>query len=129
MSPSPPADNIAAPFISQIEVSPLLSCQTTSSMPSPLKSPVPTTDQFVGMFPIPAVDATCTPFMNQMAVLPVASRQRMSLLPSPLKSAIPTTDHVTGGTFPRPPADETRPPLSISQTARLPDESSHKMSP
>jgi hypothetical protein len=53
--PSPPADNTAAPFINQIEVSPTVSRQTMSALPSPLKSPVLTTDQLVGILPTPAV--------------------------------------------------------------------------
>jgi hypothetical protein len=45
-------------------------------MPSPLKSPVPITDQFVEMLTRLAEDETCVPLMNQMEVLPLVSRQQ-----------------------------------------------------
>ena len=47
-------------------------------MPSPLKSPVPTTDQLVGMAPTLAAEETVAPFMNQIAVLPLVSRHNRS---------------------------------------------------
>ena len=40
MLPMLPADSTAAPFISQIEVLPLLSRKSRSLLPSPLKSPI-----------------------------------------------------------------------------------------
>src|SRR5215467_6706529 len=92
------------PFISQIATLPLVvSRQRMSHLPSPLKSPVPTTDQLVGTFPTPAVLGfkTVVPFISQIATLPLVSRQRMSDLPSPLKSPVPTTDQVVA-TFPTP---------------------------
>src|SRR5260370_34546363 len=78
------------PFMNQIATLPLVSRHRTSLLPSPLKSPVPTTDQVVGTFPTPAVLGfkTVVPFISQIATLPLVSRQTMSLLPSPLKSSV-----------------------------------------
>jgi hypothetical protein len=81
---------------------PLVSRHRMSLLPSPSKSPIPTTDQVVGMLPRPAPEETCKPFMNQIAMSPLVSRHRMSLLPSPSKSPIPTTDQVVG-MLPSPP--------------------------
>src|SRR5260370_587859 len=79
---------ILVPFMNQIATLPLVSRHRTSLLPSPLKSPVPTTDQVVGTFPTAAVLGfkTVVPFISQIATLPLVSRQAMSLLPSPLKS-------------------------------------------
>jgi hypothetical protein len=55
--PSPPAESTAALFISQIPISPAVSRHKMSAKLSPLKSPVPTTDQLVGTLPTPAVEA------------------------------------------------------------------------
>src|SRR5260370_15103596 len=91
--------NTVVPFISQIAILPLVvSRQRMSHLPSPLKSPVPTMDQFVGTVPTPAVAAfkTLVPFISQIATLPLVSRHRMSDLPSPLKSRVPTMVHVVG---------------------------------
>src|ERR1700722_13913625 len=87
---------MVVPFISQIETLPLVSCHRTSAMPSPLKSPVPTTDQTVGTKPSDVDERTCVPFISQIATLPLVSRHRMSALPSPLTSPIPTIDHAMG---------------------------------
>src|SRR5258707_10488823 len=92
------------PFMNQIATLPLLASRHRMSLlPSPLKSPVPTTDQVVGTFPTPAVLGfkTVVPFISQIATLPLVSRQSMSHLPSPLKSPGPTTDQVVGP-FPPP---------------------------
>src|SRR5215468_7392160 len=94
------------PFISQIAILPLVvSRQRMSHLPSPLKSPVPTMDQFVGTVPTPAVAAfkTVVPFISQIATLPLVSCHTRSLLPSPLKSPIPTMDQVVP-IFPTPAA-------------------------
>src|SRR5260370_5895617 len=74
------------PFISQIATLPLLSRHSTSLLPSPLKSPVPTIDQVVGTFPTPSVSGfnTVAPFISQIATLPLVSRHTTSLSPSPL---------------------------------------------
>src|SRR3974390_1148655 len=80
MLPSPADDATVAPFMNQIAVLPLLSRQSRSLMPSPLKSPVSATDHVVGTLPTPPVEETVAPFMNQIDVLPLLSRQRMSLL-------------------------------------------------
>src|SRR5258708_23255484 len=76
------------PFISQIATLPLLSCQTMSLLPSPLKSPVPTMDQVVRTFPTPAVLGfqMVVPFISQIPLLPLVSRHTISLLPPPSKS-------------------------------------------
>src|SRR5258707_5616622 len=92
------------PFMNQIATLPLVvSRHRISLLPSPLKSPVPTTDQVVGTFPTPAVLGfkMVVPCISQIATLPLVSRQRMSHLPSPLKSPVPTMDQVVG-TFPTP---------------------------
>src|SRR5258708_13263703 len=92
------------PFMNQIATLPLVvSRHRISLLPSPLKSPVPTTDQVVGTFPTPAVLGfkMVVPFISQIARLPLVSRQRMSHLPSPLKSPLPTMDQLVC-TFPPP---------------------------
>src|SRR5260370_39867531 len=88
--------NTVVLFISHIARLPLVvSRQRMSHLPSPLKSPVPTMDQFVGTVPTPAVAAfkTLVPFISQIATLPLVSRQAMSLLPSALKSPAPAVVH------------------------------------
>src|SRR6185437_9766739 len=64
-----------------------------SSLPSPSKSPVTTTDQLVEMLPSTATDAICVLFISQTTTLPEVSRHRMSVLPSLLKSRCPIADH------------------------------------
>src|SRR5271165_3129827 len=102
--------------MSQIATFPLLSRQTMSLLPSPSKSPVPTTDQVVGMLAMVTADTTCVPCMNHKAVSPLVLLQSMSLVPSPLKSPIPTTDHVVD-TLPRPAEDVAFAPF-MSQIAK-----------
>src|SRR5258707_5602564 len=95
---------IVVPFMNQIAMLPLVSCHTTSLLPSPLKSPVPTMDQVVGTFPIPAVLGfkTVVPFISQIAILPlVVSHPRMFQLPSSMKSAVTMIDDLVG-TLPTP---------------------------
>src|SRR5450631_2024860 len=89
-----------------------------SPMPSPLKSPVPATDQEVETFPMPIDEDTVGPFMNQIATLPLLSRQRMSVLPSPSKSPVPTIAQLALGAAPRP-ADCSSVAPFISHTATL----------
>src|ERR1700691_381187 len=92
------------PFISQIATVPLLLLRhRMSAMPSPLKSPTPTTDQLVGTLPRPELLGfkIVVPFISQIDKSPVVSRHRMSAMPSPLKSPTPTTDQLVG-TLPRP---------------------------
>src|SRR3974390_1793679 len=117
--PSPPAVKTVAPFMSQIDVFPLVSRQTMSLMPSALKSPVPTTLQEVGMLPTPADDRTWVPFMNQIEVLPLESRHRISAFPSPLKSAVPAMLQVIG-TLPKLAVCEIASSFVMSQIATLP---------
>jgi hypothetical protein len=76
--PTPVDNNTVPPLMSHIARLPALSCQRISPLPSPLKSPVATTEQFVGMLPSGAVEVTAAPLRNQMAVLPVLSRQSRS---------------------------------------------------
>ena len=103
MPPSAPDTATAAPLISQIAVLPLPSRQTMSLLPSPSKSPVPTTDHARGTLPTLTAEATWVPFMNQIEVLPLLSRHNRSLMPSPSKSPAPTSDH-GAGTLPNPPS-------------------------
>src|SRR5271157_2131732 len=97
-----------------------------SPIPSPLKSPVATTDQLGSGDGMPEEDRTCVPFMNQMAVSPAVSRQSRSVMPSPLKSRWPTIDQLLG-TLPMAPFEVTVDPF-ISHTARLPLLSRHNRS-
>src|SRR5262245_7484460 len=121
-------DAISTPFMSQTARDPPASRHRMSALPSPLKSPVPITDQLVGT--IPSVTDCCTdsPLLSQIAILPELSRHRMSALPSPLKSTKPATCQDTG-MLPRPPAALTVAPF-ISHTAMSPvDVLRHRMSP
>src|SRR5271157_1538508 len=78
-------------------MSPRLSRQRMSLMPSPLKSPIPATVHSLGeALPIAPDDMTVAPFISQTARLPLLSSQRMSPMPSPLKSPVPTTDQLVG---------------------------------
>ena len=95
-------------------------------MPSPLKSPVPTTVQLLGTLPIPAADVMVVPFRNHMAVLPLVSRHNRSALPLPSKSRCPTIDQIAGR-LPRPPAEAT-PALFMSHMAMSPLMSRQAMS-
>src|SRR5580704_3693934 len=107
---------ITEPVISQRATSLLLlSRQRMSPLPSPLKSPVPTTDQVVPTVATVAGEA-CRPFMNQIAVVPVLpSRQSKSALPSPSKSRCATICQLVV-TVPSPPDCRIDEPF-ISQTA------------
>src|ERR1700722_1397633 len=125
--PIPTADMMVAPFISHTARLPLVSCHRMSPRPSPLKSPVPTTDQLVGMLPMPRAEETCVPLMNQIAVLPLLSRHSRSAVPLPSKSRCPTIFHVAGGTLPIPAPEESVAPF-ISHMATLPLVSRHTMS-
>jgi len=66
-----------------------------SPLPSPLKSPVPATDQPAIIAPTPA-GVAFAPFMNKSPHLPLMSRHSKSALPSPLKSRCPTIDQPAG---------------------------------
>src|SRR6266545_1474209 len=112
------------PFINQIARSPLALRHKMSHLPSPLKSPVATTDHVVGITPSVTALWTCRPFISQIARLPLLSRQRISALPSPLKSAVPTMDQLVG-TLPRL-ADCAISSPSISQIATVPVELSRQ---
>src|ERR1700691_1017777 len=66
-----------------------------SAMPSPLKSPTPTTVQLVATVPTPELLGLrmVVPFISQIATAPVVVlRASMSAMPSPLKSPVPTID-------------------------------------
>jgi hypothetical protein len=65
--PRPTPEDTVVPFMNQIARSPLVSCQSRSAMPSPLKSRWPTTDQAVGSVPNPPDDKTVPPFIRQIA--------------------------------------------------------------
>src|SRR5260370_2581473 len=110
--------------MNQIPTLPLVSCQRMSPLPSPLKSPVPATDQMVDIVPTPA-GVACAPFMNQIPTLPLPSRHSQSALPSPLKSRWPTIDQ-PAATLPTP-AGVTCAPF-ISHTPVLPLLSAQAMS-
>src|SRR5258708_28289787 len=84
---------MVVPFINKLALLLLVSSHTTSLLPSPLKSPVPTMDQVVGTFPIPAVLGfnTVVPFISQIAILPlVACHTMLPFLPSSLQTPTPT---------------------------------------
>src|ERR1700722_10446669 len=54
------------PSMNQTTTAPVaLSRQSRSPLPSPLRSPVPWTDQLFGTLPTPTAEETCVPFMNQ----------------------------------------------------------------
>src|ERR1700722_11561385 len=82
--------NTAVPFISQIATLPLVSRQSRSALPSPLKSRWPTMDHWPGTFETNELLGlrTVVPFISQSTVLPELSRQAMSLKPSPLKLCV-----------------------------------------
>src|SRR5438552_17698097 len=86
---------VVAPFMSQIELSPVAPLRhRMSDLPSPSKSPVPAMLQLRS---VTAADGAlleiAAPFMRQIAFRPVVQlRHRMSALPSPLKSP-PTETH------------------------------------
>src|SRR5208282_3861312 len=67
--PRPTPDETVVPFMNQIAASPLVSFHRMSLMPSPLKSPVSTTDQVVASEPSPALDKIAEPFISQTALL------------------------------------------------------------
>src|SRR5215218_10144212 len=108
-----------APFISHIAVLPAVSRQSRSPLPSPLKSPVPTIDQFEGTLPTDPDPTMVVPLMNQMTVLPDVSRQRRSALRSPSKSRVPTIDQDVA-TLPTEPPPITDPPCSIHAATSVP---------
>src|SRR5271166_2637848 len=74
------------PFISHIEIVPLVSRHSRSALPSPLKSCWPTIDKLLGTVPRPADCKTELLFISHSATLLLALRQSTSLLPSALKS-------------------------------------------
>src|ERR1700739_4798827 len=87
---------MVVPFMNQMPRLPLVSIHRMSAMLSPLKSPVPATDHWVGIeLKLPACEMV-VPFINHIPTLPLVSRQRTSANPSPLKSRWPTTDHCEG---------------------------------
>src|SRR5260370_1113218 len=119
--------------MNQIAVLPLVSRQRMSPLPSALKSPCPTTDQTVDIFPSPPLWTTAWPFENcatpqvaqsaapfktPIAVLPRVSRHSKWAVPSRLKPRGPTIDQ-EGGTFPSPPDEVPAAPFMI-HTAALP---------
>src|SRR5688572_15695530 len=94
--PTPAVDEMVTPLRNQIATLPLVSRQSKSLLPSPLKSPVSTMLQLAETRPRPPVCKTAVPFISQTATLPVVSRHTISALPSPLKSPVATIDHVVG---------------------------------
>src|SRR5215472_15503619 len=79
---------MVVPFINQIPRLLLVSTQRTSALPSPLKSPVPATDHWVGIeLKLPAC-VMVVPFISHIPTSWLVSSQRMSEKPSPLKSCV-----------------------------------------
>src|SRR5580700_3395140 len=81
-------------FICQMVSEPVSwSSHMISLVPSPLKSPIAATTEFVGSFGRSRPLEIWPPRISQTAICPVAVlRQRISLVPSPLKSPTPTTN-------------------------------------
>src|SRR5882724_12037766 len=92
---------IVTPFISQMQFCPLLGLRhTMSALPSPAKSPIFTTAQFLsGTDCINELLETDDPFISQMEFSPVSVlRHRISEWPSPSKSPMPATIHAGSAT-------------------------------
>src|SRR5438552_5800972 len=94
MLPKPALLTTVPPFISHMATLPLVGFRhRMSDLPSPLKSPTPSTIQG-DMLPKPTLLTTAPPFISHRATLPlVGFRHRMSDLPSPLKSPTAATTH------------------------------------
>ena len=72
-----------------------------SDLPSPLKSPVPSTCQLgPGLEPTAPPPIGFVPFISQIAAWPLSFCHRMSALPSPLKSPVPSTCQLGPGLEP-----------------------------
>src|SRR5258705_11709626 len=94
-------DRSDVPFISQIAGVPSVFWHAMSALPSPLKSPAPTTCHAEpGLNPATLPEVRFVPFMNQTTGVPSSCCQRMSDLPSPLKSPAAFTCHVLPGLDP-----------------------------
>src|ERR1700683_495682 len=106
-------ESTVEPLISQSLTAPEDSLHRMSALPSPLKSPTPSTVHavegpatvaFEATVPVPGV-------MNQICSCPVERlRKSMSEVPSPLKSPMPTMVHVVG-LLPSTTCDAMLPPL------------------
>src|ERR1700677_3904167 len=70
---------------------PFVFCSTMSLLPSPLKSPVPSTCQLGPGLATTADWLIWPPLISQTATLPLSFCSAMSVLPSPLKSPTPST--------------------------------------
>src|SRR5262249_56455841 len=93
--PTEPPPVAAVPFMSHSTICPVVALlQSTSVLPSPLKSPVCATTHGLAATPAPPLPITLVPLMSQTTVRPLAVLyQRMSLLPSPSKSPVPAMVH------------------------------------
>src|SRR5579864_7962632 len=89
---------IAAPFMNQIPFAPVTRFrQNTSVLPSPLKSPTPTTCQFKSGTVPARLPEGVAPFISHTTTSPVDEfHQKMSDLPSLLTSPTPTICQFNG---------------------------------
>src|SRR5262249_36048760 len=97
--------------------------QSKSALPSPLKSPVPISDQAGSALATGPPPTICPPFISQLVTAPFVRRHRMSAIPSPLKSpcasGLSTTVH-SEGTVVETRSNPTPCPVLLSQKTQTP---------